>query len=105
MLPKEFILHGHSNACENRLILREDGYYDPVTKWRGTKEDSYIRVGYGDDKHIEFLDFEGGPLISIGYKLNNNYSIKDFVFDKSFNTIKVLIDAISNKSTNSDNNS
>lgn len=48
--------------------------YKLEAKWPGYPEyDNYMRIGYNDDtKYPRFIDFDGGPMISIGSKINGH---------------------------------
>ena len=53
-------------------ISRNDDTIDFVFK----SDAQYIRVSKNDDNSINFIDPEGGPLISIGYKIDGDKKIR-----------------------------
>ena len=68
------------------------GIYKVYTKWPGSPDlDNYLRIGYDDEKHIKYIDFDGGPFLAIGSKVGD-YIITDFIHDGDFKNIKVIVD-------------
>ena len=62
-------------------ISRNDDTIDFVFK----SDAQYIRVSKNDDNSINFIDPEGGPLISIGYKIDGMEVVAiKYVADKGY---------------------
>ena len=53
---------------------------------------SYLRVILNDDKSIYAIDPPGGPFLSIGTQVDNNYKIKEI--HENFN---IILDEVNNK--------
>lgn len=60
---KELLLETlYSDQNNNRV-----GVYLVQAYWKDDPKNSYIRIGYNNDgKTINFIDFDGGPLIGVG---------------------------------------
>lgn len=68
------------------------GIYKVYTKWPDSPDlDDYLRIGYDDEKHIKFIDFDSGPYLTIGSKVDD-YTITGFTHNGNFGDIKVIID-------------
>lgn len=82
-------LHGHCDySATKKLILdHEDngvGTYSIESKWKDSGESAPLRV-IGD---IEAIDFDGGPYLSLGSKVEDYYV---FGFITGQNGLKVLL--------------
>ena len=88
---------GHALTSQIKQLHLEsqsdhNGVYKVYTKWPGSSDlDDYLRIGYNDEKHIVYIDFDGGPWLTIGSKVGD-YIITDFIHDGEFREIKVIVD-------------
>ena len=77
-------LHFESQSDHN-------GVYKVYTKWPGHPNlDDYLRIGYDDENHINYIAFDGGPWLTIGSKVGD-YTITDFTHNGNFGDIKVIV--------------
>ena len=71
---KEIKLFNRDGA--NLKLISEDGR---LWKFNVDEKHKYIleycRLGYKDDKEIDFIDPSGGPMLSCGQRLSKNYVI------------------------------
>lgn len=63
---KDIILHSRHGDIITKLCHVNDSVYRVHTN------SMYTRIGYGVDDSVEFIDFEGGPFISIGSNIEGN---------------------------------
>ena len=88
---------GHARTSQIKQLHLESqnghsGVYKVYTKWPGHSDlDDYLRIGYDDNKYISYIDFDGGPWLTIGSKVGD-YIITDFIHDGEFREIKVIVD-------------
>ena len=75
---------GHAKTAQIKQLHLEsqNGYPDL---------DNYLRIGYNNIRHIDYIDFDGGPFLAIGSKVGD-YIITDFIHDGNFKNIKVIVD-------------
>ena len=88
---------GHARTSQIKQLHLESqkghsGVYKVYTKWPGFSDlDNYLRIGYNNARHIDYIDFDGGPFLAIGSKVGD-YIITDFIYDGDFKNIKVIVD-------------
>ena len=88
---------GHARTSQIKQLHLESqnghsGVYKVYTKWPGHSDlDDYLRIGYDKKRHIDYIDFDGGPWLTIGSKVGD-YIITDFIHDGEFREIKVIVD-------------
>ena len=88
---------GHAKTSQIKQLHLESqnghsGVYKVYTKWPGYPNlDNYLRIGYDNEKHIDYIDFDGGPWLTIGSKVGD-YIITDFIHYVEFIEIKVIVD-------------
>ena len=88
---------GHARTSQIKQLHLESqnghsGVYKVYTKWPGHSDlDDYLRIGYDKERHIDYIDFDGGPWLTIGSKVGN-YIITDFIHDGNFKKIRVIVD-------------
>ena len=88
---------GHARTSQIKQLHLESqnghsGVYKVYTKWPGHSDlDDYLRIGYDKERHIDSIDFDGGPWLTIGSKVGD-YIITDFIHDGEFREIKVIVD-------------
>ena len=88
---------GHAKTAQIKQLHLESqnghsGIYKVYTKWPGYPDlDNYLRIGYNNARHIDYIDFDGGPFLAIGSKVGD-YIITDFIHDGDFKKIKVIVD-------------
>ena len=88
---------GHARTSQIKQLHLESqnghsGVYKIYTKCPGYPDlDDYLRIGYDDNKCISYIDFDGGPWLTIGSKVDN-YTITDFTHNGDFGDIKVIVD-------------
>lgn len=97
-MEQTFKLHERPSEQIKELRLLVDnensGIYKLYTKWPGYSGlDTYYRVSYSPEK-IEFIDFDGGPLISRGFMLDDNNQITDIYEDKNSYEFLVKVEKI-----------
>ncbi|MGM9531193.1 hypothetical protein [Intestinibacter sp.] len=63
---KEIIVKSRYRDVVIKLCPISDSVYEVHTN------SMYTRIGYRNDNSIEFIDFEGGPFISIGSNIEGN---------------------------------
>ena len=87
---------GHALTSQIKQLHLESqsdhsGIYKVYTKWPGHPNlDDYLRIGYDDENHINYIDFDGGPWLTIGSKVGN-YTITDFTHNGNFEDVKVIV--------------
>ena len=87
---------GHALTSQIKQLHLEsqsdhNGVYKVYTKWPGHPNlDDYLRIGYDDENHIKYIDFDGGPWLTIGSKVGN-YTITDFTHNGNFGDVKVIV--------------
>ena len=87
---------GHARTSQIKQLHLESqndhsGIYKVYTKWPGYPDlNDYLRIGYDDEKHIKYIDFDGGPWLTIGSKVGG-YTITDFTHNGNFGDIKVIV--------------
>ena len=80
---------------ELRLLSEKDniGIYKIFCKWPNNPNfDMYMRILYSEDYKIDGLDFDGGPMIYPGYKLDENNKITKIYRDNKNNEILVEVE-------------
>ena len=88
---------GHAKTSQIKQLHLESqnghsGVYKVYTKWPGYPNlDNYLRIGYDNEKPIDYIDCDGGPWLTIGSKVGD-YIITDFIHDGEFREIKVIVD-------------
>lgn len=88
---------GHARTSQIKQLHLESqnghsGVYKVYTKWPGHSDlDDYLLIGYDNERHIDYIDFDGGPWLTIGSKVGD-YIITDFIHDGEFREIKVIVD-------------
>ena len=88
---------GHARTSQIKQLHLESqnghsGVYKVYTKWPGHSDlDDYLRIRYDKERHIDYIDFDGGPWLTIGSKVGE-YIITDFIHDGEFREIKVIVD-------------
>ena len=88
---------GHAKTPQIKQLHLESqnghsGVYNIYTKWPDCPDlDDYLRIGYNDEKHITYIDFDGGPWLTIGSKVDD-YTITGFTHNGNFGDIKVIVD-------------
>ena len=88
---------GHARTSQIKQLHLESqnghsGVYKVYTKWPGHSDlDDYLRIGYDKERHIDYIDFDEGPWLTIGSKVGD-YIITDFIHDGEFREIKVIVD-------------
>ena len=88
---------GHAKTAQIKQLHLESqnghrGIYKIYTKWPDSPDlDDNHRIGYDDEKHIKFIDFDSGPYLTIGSKVDD-YTITGFTHNGNFGDIKVIID-------------
>lgn len=96
----ELIERPSSQIKELRLLSENGniGVYKVFCKWSNAPEfDSYLRILYSDDDEIDGLDFDGGPIIYPGYKLDKNNTITKIYRDKITNEFLVEVKCTKDK--------
>ena len=87
---------GHALTSQIKQLHLESqsdhsGIYKVYTKWPGHPNlDDYLRIGYDDENHINYIDFDGGPWLTIGSKVGD-YTIIDFTHNGNFGDVKVIV--------------
>ena len=87
---------GHALTSQIKQLHLEsqsdhNGVYKVYTKWPGHPDlDDYLRIGYNGEKHINYIDFDGGPWLTIGSKVGD-YTITDFTHNGNFGDVKVIV--------------
>ena len=87
---------GHARTSQIKQLHLESqkghsGVYKVYTKWPGHPSlDDYLRIGYDDENHIKYIDFDGGPWLTIGSKVGD-YTITDFTHNGNFGDVKVIV--------------
>ena len=87
---------GHARTSQIKQLHLESqnghsGVYKVYTKWLGYPYlDNYLRIGCDEEKHIKYIDFDGGPWLTIGSKVGD-YTITDFTHNGNFGDIKVIV--------------
>ena len=84
---------GHALTSQiKQLHLESQSDHSGVyTKWPGHPNlDDYLRIGYDDESHINYIDFDGGPWLTIGSKVGD-YTITDFTHNGDFGDVKVIV--------------
>ena len=88
---------GHAEIPQIKQLHLESqnghsGVYKVYTKWLDSPDlDACLRIGYNNIRHIDYIDFDGGPFLTIGSKVGD-YVITDFIHDGNFKNIKVIVD-------------
>lgn len=83
-----------SQIKELRLLSENNnvGIYKVFTKWANNPDfNSYIRVIYKDDNSIQAIDFDGGPMIGPGYKLDDKNTVFKISNDIITNELLVVV--------------
>ena len=85
---KEINLRGRNPYCIKKFIQVKDNLYAVFTKFRDSDVYAPIRI-IGEKDNIEAIDFDGGPFLSVGSKLEDytTEEFKDFEI-KSFFMVK-----------------
>lgn len=95
-MKEVYNLIGHSNYSIKELHLIEQlddyGIYRPVAKWPDSSEAPY-RMGYDKKESgiLNFIDFDGGPFISVGYEVEPGVKVERIIHDGNFNNIRLII--------------
>lgn len=86
---------------ELRLLVDngDTGIYKLYTKWPGSPDlDDYMRIIFQNDpSKPDALDFDGGPMISIGYYLDESNVIEDIYEDKHTKEFLVKVKHLKDK--------
>ena len=99
-MKEKYILNGLGHAKSPQIkelhkVSEESGsgLYKIYVKWPGHPElDDYLRMGYNPDTNeISFVDFDGGPWISAGFKFSDGCIVDGFNHDGEFRNITVII--------------
>ena len=67
------------------------GVYTIRAYWKDDPNNGYIRVGYSNDGSINFVDFDGGPLIGVGTVIDD---VKVKLINEENNNIKVVVEDV-----------
>jgi len=84
-------LKGHCDSPWNRRLIQiedSDLYEIDNSLKECSTESGYLRIGTepGDYTKINFIDFDGGPFLTIGDKVDN-YVISDFILTENHNVL------------------